>query len=162
VLADRAHLSDLLGRLTNLAQFIPDNGVTDTLGLVLAVVKQLAVAAVGGLDGITCMEPAGHVLEELNGRPAGPTVLSVIASDYSPPQGSPLGRVVRDGATDLVFRMEDNDLVVPTTGCWDVPGAAGFPVARRLVLDSATGVEHTSFFRNDVVVRHLLDWLPTP
>ena len=31
VLADRKHLSDLLDRVTNLAQFVPDNGVTDTL-----------------------------------------------------------------------------------------------------------------------------------
>lgn len=161
VLADRVHLGDLLGRITNLVQFIPDNGVTDALGLVLAVVKQLAVAAVGGLDGITCMEPAGRYLEALNAREAGPTKLSVIASDYEPPTGSPLGRVVRDGATDLVFRADDNDLVVPTAGCWDVPGAAGFPVTRRLVLDATSGVEHTSFFRHDLVVEQLLEWLPT-
>ncbi|MEO6510594.1 MAG: alpha/beta hydrolase, partial [Nocardioides sp.] len=41
VLADREHLSDLLDRITDLAQFVPDNGVTDTLGLLFAVVKQL-------------------------------------------------------------------------------------------------------------------------
>jgi pimeloyl-ACP methyl ester carboxylesterase len=162
VLADRAHLSDLVGRLTNLVQFIPDNGVTDTIGLVLAVVKQLAVSAVGGLDGITCMEPAGAYLASLNARPAGPAALSVVAADYEPPEGSPLGRVVRDGATDLVFRTDDNDLVVPTTGCYDVPGAPGFPVDNRLVLDSTRGVEHNSFFRHDEVVDHLLRWLPTP
>ena len=30
--------------------------------------------------------------------------------------------------TDLVFAAADNDLVVPTEGCWAVDGAAGFPV----------------------------------
>lgn len=162
VLADREHLSDLLGRLTNIVQFIPDNGVTDTLGLILAVVKQVAVSAVGGLDGITCMEPRGTYLESLNARPAVPAALFAIAADYEPPSGSPLGRIVRDGATDLVFRTDDNDLVVPTTGCFDVPGAPGFPVASRLVLDSGRGIEHCSFFRDEEVVEHLLRWLPSP
>ena len=162
VLADREHLSALLGRVTNLAQFVPDNGVTDTVGLVLAVVKQLAVAAVGGLDGLTSMEPAGRYLAELNGRPAGLTAFSAIAADYEPPPGSPLARIVRDGATDLLFRTEDNDLVVPTQGCFDVPGAPGFPVERRLVLEATLGVDHCSFFRRDDVVERLLEWLPTP
>jgi hypothetical protein len=162
VLADRTHLSDLLDRLTNLAQFVPDNGVTDTVGLVLAVVKQLAVGAVGGLDGITCMEPAGDYLAALNARPAPAAVVSVIAADYEPPRGAPLGRVARDGATDLVFRSDENDLVVPTRGCYDVAGAPGFPVVRRLVLDAAKGVEHNSFFGTDEVATQLLDWLPTP
>ena len=162
VLADRKHLSDLLDRLTNLAQFVPDNGVTDTVGLVLAVVKQLAVGAVGGLDGITCMEPGGGYLKALNTRPALSCAVSVIAADYEPPRGAPLARVARDGATDLVFRTDANDLVVPTTGSYDVPGAPGFPVASRLVLDSAKAVEHNSFFGSDEVAAQLLAWLPTP
>src|SRR4029078_7594262 len=56
-LADREHLSDLLDRITDLAQFVPDNGVTETIGLVLAVLKQLGVRAAGGLGGISVMEP---------------------------------------------------------------------------------------------------------
>ena len=137
VLADREHLSDLLDRITDLAQFVPDNGVTDTLGLVFAVVKQLAVGAVGGLDGLMAMNPTEDYLEELNARPA-PTPPSA----PSPPttsrrRGRPLARVARDGATDLVFEAADNDLVVPTVGCWDVDGAAGFPIDERLVLDAS-------------------------
>ena len=136
VLADREHLSDLLDRITDLAQFVPDNGVTDTFGLVLAVLKQLAVGAVGGLDGIMAMNPSEDYLEELNGRPAPDAVLRAIAADYEPPRGAPLARVARDGATDLVFKSADNDLVVPTAGCWDVDDAAGFPIDERLVLDA--------------------------
>ena len=37
--------------MTNLIQYVPDNGVTDALGLVLTMVKQLAVGAFGGLEG---------------------------------------------------------------------------------------------------------------
>ena len=127
ILADREHLSDLIDRVTDLAQFVPDNGVTDTLGLLFAVVKQLAVGAVGGLDGIMSMNPAEGYLDELNGRPASAAQLRAIAADYEPPKGAPVARVARDGATDLVFKAADNDLVVPTLGCWDVDGAGGFP-----------------------------------
>ena len=116
VLADREHLSDLLDRVTDLAQFVPDNGVTDTLGIVFAVVKQLAVGAVGGLDGIMAMNPAEAYLTELNGRAAADAVVRAVAADYEPPRGAPLARVARDGATDLVFKSADNDLVVPTGG----------------------------------------------
>lgn len=160
VLADRQHLSDLVDRITDLAQFVPDNGVTETVGLVLAVLKQLAVGAVGGLDGLTSMDPRGRYLEELNGRAAPLSELRVVAADYEPPPGAPLARVARDGATDLVFGVAGNDLVVPTSGCYDVPGTAGFPVLERLVFDAAGGVDHNSFFGRAEVAEQLLDWLP--
>jgi hypothetical protein len=161
VLADREHLSDLLDRITDLAQFVPDNGVTETLGLVLAVLKQLAVGAVGGLDGIMAMNPSEDYLEKLNARPAPDAVLRAVAADYEPPRGAPLARVARDGATDLVFKSVDNDLVVPTGGCWDVEDAAGFPIDERLVLDHSRSVDHNSFFRQPEVSERLLAWLPS-
>ena len=160
VLADRRHLADLLDRITDLVQFVPDNGVTDTIGLVLAVLKQLAVGAVGGLDGLTAMDPRGSYLEELNARPAPAADLRAVAADYEPPRGAPLARVARDGATDLVFGASENDLVVPTAGCYEVPGATGFPITERLVFDAAGGVEHNSFFARVELSDRLLDWLP--
>ena len=159
VLADRKHLSELLDRVTDLAQFVPSNGVTDTLAVVLTVLKQLAVGAVGGLDGLTSMDPTGDYLAELNARPVSSAQVFAIAADYEPPHGAPLTRVARNGATDLVFQQA-NDLVVPTGGCWDVPGATGFPIADRLVLDAARGIDHCSFFRDDEVNAALLEWLP--
>jgi len=162
VLADREHLSDLLDRVTDLAQFVPDNGVTDTLGIVFAVVKQLAVGAVGGLDGIMAMNPSEDYLNELNGRPAPEAALRAIAADYEPPRGAPVARVARDGATDLVFKAADNDLVVPTRGCWDVDDSDGFPIDDRLVLEPTAAVDHNSYFRQAAVAEQLLAWLPTP
>jgi pimeloyl-ACP methyl ester carboxylesterase len=161
VLADREHLSGLLDRITDLAQFVPDNGVTDTLGIVFAVVKQLAVGAVGGLDGLMSMNPSADYLGELNARPASDAVLRAVAADYEPPRGAPLARVARDGATDLVFKAADNDLVVPTGGCWDVEGVDGFPIEERLVLDAASSVDHNSYFRQAAVAQQLLAWLPS-
>ena len=161
VLADREHLSDLLDRITDLAQFVPDNGVTETIGLVLAVLKQLAVGAVGGLDGIMAMNPSEDYLEKLNARPAPDAVLRAVAADYEPPRGAPLARVARDGATDLVFKAVDNDLVVPTGGCWDVEDAPGFPIDERLVLDQSRSVDHNSYFRQPEVSSSLLEWLPS-
>ena len=61
-----------------------------------------------------------------------------------------------------MFAKADNDLVVPTLGCWDVDGAAGFPVDERLVLESSASVDHNSYFRQAEVAQQLLDWLPTP
>jgi pimeloyl-ACP methyl ester carboxylesterase len=161
VLADREHLSDLLDRITDLAQFVPDNGVTDTLGLLFAVVKQLAVGAVGGLDGLMSMNPEEPYLGELDGRTAPGTSLRAVAADYEPPAGAPVARVARDGATDLVFGQLDNDLVVPTLGCWDLDGVDGYPIEDRLVLEASASVEHNSYFRQAEVAQQLLDWLPT-
>ncbi len=161
VLADRRHLSDLLDRFTDLAQFVPDNGVTDTLGLIFAVVKQAAVGAVGGLDGLTSMDPTGDYLKELNAGTAPKAALRAVAADYEPPQGAPLARVARDGATDFVFAAADNDLVVPTLGCYDVPGSAGFPIDEQLVFEAARAIDHNSFFGQAELAERLLDWLPT-
>ena len=160
VLADRRHLSDLLDRFTDLAQFVPDNGVTDTLGLIFAVVKQAAVGAVGGLDGLTSMDPTGDYIKELNARPAPAAALRAVAADYEPPQGAPLARVARDGATDLVFAAADNDLVVPTLGCYDVPGSDGFPIDEQLVFEASRAIDHNSYFGQAELAQQLLDWLP--
>ncbi len=160
VLADRKHLGDLIDRFTDLVQFVPSNGVTDTLAVVLTVLKQLAVGAVGGLDGLTSMDPRGDYLKELNRRPASDAEVWAVAADYEPLRGAPLARVARNGATDLVF-AEANDLVVPTGGCWDLPDTAGFPVGEdhRLLLPASDGVDHLSFFRTAGVSESLLEWL---
>ncbi len=108
------------------------------------------------------MNPEGEYLAELNARPAPQSEVWAIAADYQPPAGAPLLRVARDGATDLVFSREPNDLVVPTRGCWDVDGARGFPIAERLVFDGVKAVDHNSFFSDAEVNERLLDWLTAP
>lgn len=162
VLADRQHLGGLLDRVTNLAQFvIPDNGVTDAIGIVLAILKQVAVGAVGGLDGLMSMNPSGPDLADFNATSPGSTATyRAMAANYEPPSGSPLSRIARDHATDTVFAQAHNDLVVPTAGCYEVAGAAGFPVPGAVVYPAADGIDHCSFFAHPAATRQLLDWLP--
>lgn len=160
VLADTSNLKHLLDRMTSAIQFIPDNGVTDVLDIVLAVVKQLAVGALAGLDGLMSMNPSGTYLSSLNsGATSTGATYHAVASNYEPLGGAPLARVARDGLTDLVFGNQDNDLVVPTAGVYTVPGAPNFPIADPLLFGSADGVDHSSYWGQPRFAPALLDWL---
>lgn len=159
-LADKEHLSQLLDRFTNLVQYIPDNGVTDVLGLVLSIVKQVAVGAFGGLDGIMSMNPSGTGLRAFNASPGHTATYRVATSDFEPPQGSSLARIARDHGTDIVFKAVRNDLVVPTVGAYELPGTPGFPVPDPLVFPKEAGVDHGSFFGRPELGAKLLEWLP--
>jgi pimeloyl-ACP methyl ester carboxylesterase len=159
-LADKANLSKLMDRVTDLVQFIPDNGVTDVLGLVLSILKQLTVGAFGGLDGIMSMDPQGDYLKAFNATPGSSATYYAIASDYAPPKGSSLATIARDAGTDLVFAKAGNDLVVPTRGVFEVDGATGFPVAEPFVFPREAGVDHSSYFTRPEVSARLLEWLP--
>ncbi len=159
-LADKEHVSALLDRVTNLVQFLPTNGVTDVLGIIVSVVKQVATGAFGGLEGIMSMDPQGEALKAFNDSPGSAATYRVIASDFTPVPGSSLARIARDKGTDLVFGGVANDLVVPTAGAYELPSTPGFPVVDRLVLPASAGVDHSSFFRNAEVNAQLLQWLP--
>ena len=160
-LADKEHISALLDRLTNIAQLLPDNGFLDALDLIVAVVKQVAVGAFGGMDGLMSMNPSGQTLAAFNDSPgAGTATYRVIASNFEPTPGSALARIARDAATDFVFGSTTNDLVVPTDGAWSLPSTAGFPVADPFVLGKDMGVDHSSYFGRADVEAKLLEWLP--
>ena len=124
---------------------------------VITVVKQLAVGAVKGLDGLAAMRPDGPFLSEwLNRGDGGAARYHAIASDYEPLDPG-LAAWARDGIMDWIFGRAGNDLVVPTDGVYDSNGAGGFPVAEPLVLDE--GVHHNGFFANRTVQDRLLTWL---
>ncbi|MEO8829158.1 alpha/beta hydrolase [Lapillicoccus sp.] len=159
-LADKEHLSQLLDRITDLAQFIPDAGVTDVVGLVLAILKQLSVGAYGGLEGVMSMNPQGDYLTQFNVTPGSSATYRAIASNYEPPSGAALARIARNRGTDFVFGSTGNDLVVPTNGVFEVEGATGFPIADPLVFTTSQGVDHGSYFGRPEVSVKLLEWLP--
>lgn len=159
-LADKDHLSQLLDRITDLVQFIPDNGVTDVVGMVIAILKQLSVGAYGGLEGVMAMDPAGAYLKDFNVTPGSSATYRAIASNYEPPSGAAVARIARNKATDFVFGQSGNDLVVPTNGVFEVEGATGFPVADPLVFTASQGVDHGSYFGRPEVSVKLLEWLP--
>jgi hypothetical protein len=160
-LADKDRIGQWLNRMSTLVNLIPSNPVTDTLDVVLTVLKQVVVGAFGGLDGLMSMNPRGDYLRRLNTTTQPPkTHLRAVASNYEPQQGSPLLRVARDGVIDVVFDRTPNDLVVPTAGVYDVPGAPGFPVADPLVFDASKGVDHSSYWDQPRLAEALTRWLP--
>jgi len=158
-LADRDHLGDLIDRVTNLLELIPDNAVTDAVTIVISVVKQLAVGAFGGLHGLTAMAPGGPWLGELNqSRPVTATY-HAIASNYEPAPGSPLARLSRDRVVDFVFERLGNDLIVPEAGVYSENGGAGFPVGGFVSFSSAKSVDHSSYWTSPEVHAKFDEWL---
>ncbi|MFP5316695.1 MAG: CHAT domain-containing protein [Acidimicrobiia bacterium] len=173
-LADPDRLGSLLDGLTNLLDFVPDNPVTDSLNGIVTVVKQLAVGALKGLDGLVSMRwvkpdggdggqaaPAAGAgfLGMLNQPRTVPTRYRAIAADFEPLAGSGLATVARDTLVDGIFGFEPNDLIVPTASAYSWNGAAGFPVSERLVLPPARSVDHSSFWTTPDVLETLATWL---
>ena len=158
-LASTDGLSKLVDRLTDILDMVPDNAVTDVLSIVISVVKQLAVGAFNGLDGIIAMKPGGQWLTELN-RPR-PTTAAyyAVSSDYDAPDGSPLKLIARDRVTDLLFRNIGNDLIVPEAGVHAGNGASLFPIADPLALTATQSVDHSSYWACPAVHSQLRQWL---
>jgi hypothetical protein len=158
ILADPEHLGDLVDAATNLLNLVPDIGISDVLGAVITVVKQLAVGALGGLDGLTSMAPGGEVLATLNGAPKAPARYYALAADFEPASGSGLAAYARDTLHDLLFRAP-NDLIVPTSGAWDTNGSANFPIEDRYIFPASDGVAHNDYARHPVTAERVREWL---
>ncbi len=161
-LASSRQWKGYVDRVTNLLQFVPDNPVTDTLDAALTLLKHVALGAVRGLDGLVAMDPDGEYLGRRLNRPgagAPPGVYHAVAADFEPPGGSPLLRVSRDGAVDLVFGKAGNDLLVPRDGVFTVRGAGGFPIAEPLVFEGPDAVDHFGYFRQARLAERLGEWL---
>lgn len=164
-LASADRLGQLLDRLTTLADRLPGTAAAAVLEVLLTLVRQVAVGALDGLDGLAAMDPGGRFLtEELNAGPcsgaAPSSSYAAVAADYEPPPGSALARVALDGLSDVVFDQLPNDLVVPTVGSFDVPDLPGFPIFERLVFEASAGVDHNGFWGRRAFAERLLGWLP--
>ena len=158
VLADAGRVGDLVDRYTTVLNLFPDNGVTEALEAVITVVKQLAVGAVGGLEGIQSMRPRGPFLEWLNDGPRGAATYHALGADYEPTAPGLLS-FVRDGVMDRIFGAAANDLVVPTAGVHAENGSGFFPIAEPYEFATAAGVNHSGFFRNQTAQERILEWL---
>jgi hypothetical protein len=158
VLADPAHMGDLIDTYTNLLNFIPDAGVSDMLAGVVTVAKTLAVGAVGGLKGLQSMQPAGPFGKWLNsGGRAGDTRYFALSSDFTP-SDSGLVHLAKNRLMDLVFKGP-NDLVVPTDGVFAENGSGFFPIEDRLVFTGSDSVAHTAFFTKRAVREKIMEWI---
>ncbi|MFN8574693.1 MAG: caspase family protein [Gemmatimonadaceae bacterium] len=161
-LANPQKLGDLIDVLTNVLDVMP--GVTDVLTLVLAVVKQLAVGSLSGLDGLQSMYPGGDFLRQLNASGTrGDTKYFAITSDAKPSDPGLRRLLVTKGLNKLMSGPGDpagpNDLVVPTMGVFRENGSAYFPIEERLLLEGSEGVSHTHYFQSDRARRKMLEWL---
>lgn len=146
VLVDVGYFKQLLDWVIGFVQFFFDNGVTDTFDIVLTIIKQLAVGAFQGLDGLMSMNPAGTYLFVFNDTLGSSAVYKAVASNYEPVDGSPLIWVVCDGVADIVFNMRDNDFIVFIEGVYDIFGAWGFFIADSLVFSGVEGVDHSGYW----------------
>jgi hypothetical protein len=159
ILADAEHHGALIDSVTNILQFVPDNGVTEVLESVITVAKHIAVGAVKGLEGLQSMRPGGEFLTTLN---AGPridgTSYFALASDFEPTDHG-WQAFVRDRLTDAIFRHAANDLVVPTEGVYETNQSGFFPIAEPLVFVRTQGIAHSDFFDEPQSVEKILAWL---
>jgi hypothetical protein len=160
VLSDFEHLGDLVDIVTNLLDCVPDVGVTDVLSLVISVVKQLAVGALTGLDGLTAMQPDGEFLRGLNRAGGDGAAYFAVASDYCPPPDTRLGRLARTHLINAAFGGAANDLMVPAEGVYASNGAAPFPIAEPVTLKDAGSVDHSRYWTSPEVLARLMSWLP--
>jgi hypothetical protein len=159
VLTDFERMGDLVDIVTNLLDIAPDVGVTDVLSLVISVVKQLAVGALTGLDGLTAMQPNGEFIRWLNQPGRDRTAYFAVASDYHPPPDSRLGRLARTHLINTAFAGSANDLMVPAEGVSAPNGATLFPITELLTLKDADSVDHSSYWASPEVIAQLMTWL---
>jgi hypothetical protein len=154
-LASPDKLGRLLDALTNVVGAAPTNPVTDVLEVVLSVVKQLAVGALGGLDGLASMDPS---MSWAHAQLPDPTDFvkryRALGSNFEPEPGAAVFRIARDLATDAIFGGADNDLVVPTEGA-DLAGQ----ITESLRLKSASAVDHSGYWRNSDATSQIRTWL---
>jgi pimeloyl-ACP methyl ester carboxylesterase len=162
-LADRKHIGAFIDTLTNILEFIPDNPATDTLDVLLALLKQVAIGVTGGLEGLKSMDPGSEFLRQLLNQPSAvSTFYRAMTANYEPGPNTPLGRYARDFLTDLVFGGTENDLVVPTHGVFARNGATPFPIPNPLRLEATEMVDHSGFWNNSAALEALHEWLELP
>lgn len=160
-LADSEHLGEFVDAFTNLAAVIPDNPLTDALTVVLELVKDVALRGVhASLPGIQSMDPHGEYLAGLNalGRPEGVTYLA-IAADFEPLSTHGVLTGLRDRLFDRVFDGAMNDLVVPTRSVYLPNDGFDVSVMHRCALDSSFGVNHSTFWTENVATKLFDQWL---
>ncbi len=157
VLADGKRMGALVDRYTTLLNLFPDNGVTETLEAIITVVKQLAVGALAGLDGLASMRPGGDFLSALNEGGQADGTYFALASNYEPQGG--LRAFAKDGVMDFVFAKAHNDLVVPTDGVSAANGSGRFPITQLEAFAEADGIHHSGYFANPRAGERILGWL---
>ena len=157
-LADPSHVGDVIDVFTNLLNFVPSLGVTDVLTMLIGVIKQAAIGAMGGLEGLTSMRPGGEFSKWINaGARTGDTRYYALASNVTPADPGLQHFVMSRGLNKLLNGT--NDFVVPTEGVFAENGSGFFPIADKLVLEGDEAVSHTKYFADATARAKILEWL---
>ena len=158
ILADVSHWNGLIDTLSTVMNTV-GIAVAEMVDLVLAFVRQIAVAAYPQLRGLAAMVPTGNFLKDLNARPRGQNEYLAIASNYEPADHQ-LKAYFRDTVTDRLFGGSPNDSMVRIDSvCGSSEKGAFATVKEQLLLDDTRGVEHARYFGHPEVADRLVDWL---
>ncbi len=157
-MADPDRPSGILDAVTNFVGNIPG---TDGFALVLELLADIVLkGAVPGLEGLVAMQPTGDYLAELNKHQIPDSVvLRAIATEYEPAATAGFLQAKLDDGLDEYFGQLRNDRIVPTRSAYAQAGRFQVKPGQRLVLDSARGVHHSSFWTDPRATRQLLTWL---
>ena len=161
ILADPDHMIEMIDRTTTILNLFPIDFVTDVLEGVLSVVKVIGSAGLVHLDGLSAMRPDGPYLSDLRNRQTGSAEFFAVASDFEPTGSglaSFLGQTVADEFMDRVFQNAQNDLIVPTSGVFDLPNVE-LPQDRQLRIAAEQGISHSAYFSHEQTLQNLLSWL---
>jgi hypothetical protein len=165
-LADPAHMTHFLDRMTSALNLFPAAGVTDVLEGILTAVKVIGHGALKSLDGLAAMNPEGAFLKTLNsGTPQPGVEYYAVAADFEPDNDG-LRALLLDGVADRVFGDAANDLVVPQLGVHH-PQHGGsaiggfFPIVpdHCLVLAPGERMVHTRLFTHPDTAARIRTWL---
>jgi len=151
------NFGNLVDTYTNLLKLLPDTGGVEVIEGVITVMKQIAIGALKGLDGLQAMRPQGPFLNWLNTGPAGNERYFALGSNYEPAEPGFASSL--DLLIDRVFKQADNDLVVPTAGVYEKNGSPLFPIAERHLFAAADAVPHTRYFASGVARAKISEWL---
>lgn len=162
-LADAGHMVQMIDRLSSALVLLPSGPITESLEAILTALKVIGHGALKGLPGLAAMQPQGAFLQRLNSAAASGEYYAITA-DFEPNAGTLRGLFTQhaaDHVVDRIFSNTANDLVVPTTGVYDVQGSSGFPVPPERVLrfDARAGVIHTTYFGAAETASALERWL---
>jgi hypothetical protein len=158
-LADPANLGKAVDLFTNIITFIPIPGVSEVLRLIMGVVKQAAVGAAGGLDGLTAMHPGGKLLPWLNATTerTADTRYFAIAGDATPVSPGLKRFVLGRGVAKLLGGP--NDFAVPIASVSGKNGSAYFPIEETMVITGNESASYARYFSHAGARTRILEWL---
>ncbi|MEM9937096.1 MAG: hypothetical protein AAF824_25935, partial [Bacteroidota bacterium] len=83
-----------------------------------------------------------------------------IGANYNP-QNANIKSYLMNTVVDRLFQDEANDVVVPTQGCFEAPGAYRFPI-KHIEYDETKDIFHMNYFKTETVRKQIENWLGEP